>query len=83
MIELRKVPKLSKLDTDELMQLLSEVADDLNDTNARAEQLYELRTRIYVEARSREPAVTYRQLGAVAGTSDVAVVAVMRKVQAG
>lgn len=81
-VDLRKTPKLDKLDVDQLLSLLDEVAVELEETNERARQLYELRTRIYVEARDRQPPVTLRKIAAHARTTDVAVNAVLQKAKA-
>lgn len=82
MSEQRKPPKLSKLSDDELLSYLAELASELSDVNARAETLYELRNAVYAEARHRQPPITLRKIAAVAGTTDVAVVAALRKLQA-
>lgn len=83
MIELTKPPKLDKLDDDALLAYLDELTSELQATNARAERLYELRTAVYVAARQRTPPITHRRLGKHSQTSDVAVVAALRKAAAG
>lgn len=82
MIDLSTLPKLSKLSTDELLSVLSDVADELSDVKERTEQLYAVRTALYVEARRRTPPITQRRLAEVSKMSDVAVIAALRKAKA-
>lgn len=81
MIDLSDVPNVERLDTDELMDLLGQVAGDLGETLARSESLYELRTRIFVAARNRTPRVTLGQLAEKSGASEAAVTQVLHKVR--
>lgn len=80
-IDLSNVPEVERLDTDELLALLGDVAADLGETLARSEALYELRTRVFVAARNRTPRVTLGQLAEKSGASEAAVTQVLHKVR--
>lgn len=71
----------AKLDTDGLLVLLREVADDLEATLEREAKLYDLRTRLFVAARNRSPRVTLGQLAEASKASEAAVTQVLHKVR--
>lgn len=71
----------AKLDTEELLSLLAEVATDLEETLAREATLYELRTKLFVAGRQRSPRVTLGQLAEASGASEAAVTQVLHKVR--
>lgn len=81
MIDLTAAPDPARLDTDELLALLAEVAGDLEETLAREAALYDLRTRLFVAARNRTPRVTLGQLAEASGASEAAVTQVLHKVR--
>lgn len=82
MIDLEATPDPAKLETDDLLALLAEVADDLTAVLERQTALYDLRTRLFVAARARSPRVTLGQLAAASGASEAAVTQVLHKVRA-
>jgi hypothetical protein len=81
MIDLAAAPDPSKLDTDDLLAFLRELAADLDVTLERQSALYDLRTRAFIAARNRNPRVTLGQLAEASGASEAAVTQVLHKVR--
>lgn len=79
MIDLAKAPDPAKMSTDDLLAYLAEVATDLGDALDRADQLYDLRRRIFLAARNRSPRVTLTKLAEVASMGTAAVTQVLHK----
>lgn len=80
-IDLGRVADPTKLDTPDLLELLTTVAGELTETLEREQALYDLRTRLFVAARNRNPRVTLGELAKASGASEAAVTQVLHKVR--
>lgn len=71
--------ELVGMSDDDLLTLLAGTADLLDTVGTVQAQLWEVRLRIYQEARGREPAITQQALAAAARVSEVAVIQTLKK----
>lgn len=77
----RTPAQLARLDDDELLAYLSEVAGELKSVDERQRELWAARIAVYQEGRRRDPAITHGRLAEAAGVSEVAIITKLRQIE--
>lgn len=80
-MKLRAPQQIAALSDDALLVYLAEIADELDEVNARQAALWQGRIEVYQEGRRREPAITHGRLADAARVSEVAIITKLRQLE--
>lgn len=81
MTKLRTAAQIGRLDDDELLAYLADIAGELREVDARQKELWAARIAVYQEGRRRVPAITHGRLADAAGVSEVAIITKLRQLE--